>query len=473
MDDWKRFEESELPSIEAFTSQLRAGECITVEEYAHAKNVFNHFNMQSLQEYHDLYLLQDVFLLADVLAAFRAVCLSTFKLDPLHYYTAPGLTWDAGLKYTGVELQLLTDEEQHLFVEAGIRGGISMISHRHARLNHPDFQHMGYYDPAKPIESIQYWDMNNLYGYAMMEPLPISDFAMSRGNFDLHSTLNWVKELPTDFHHGCILEIDCEVPREKHDYFAGYPLAPVSKSVTGTMLSNYQRDILEENLINENRKNPLTPDQRTTSVDQFVSNEKLLLDLEPKMKYVVHYRTLQLYLKLGLRVTKIHRVLKFIQKAWLKPYILMNTEKRMQATSEFEKNFYKLMINAFFGKTMENIRKRRHIDIVSSPEKLRKLVAQPTFKCVTAFNEHLSAVERYKAKVMLNKPIYIGLSVLDISKWLMYHFYYNIIHKIFPPDAVRLLFTDTDSLCISIRDCCNVYDRLRDGIIEVDGEKWI
>ena len=149
----------------------------------------------------------------------------------------------------------------------------------------------------------------------------------------------------------------------------------------------------------------------------------------------------------------------------------MNTEKRMQATSEFEKNFYKLMINAFFGKTMENIRKRRHIDIVSSPEKLRKLVAQPTFKCVTAFNEHLSAVERYKAKVMLNKPIYIGLSVLDISKWLMYHFYYNIIHKIFPPDAVRLLFTDTDSLCISIRDCCNVYDRLRDGIIEIDGEK--
>ena len=471
MDDWKRFEESELPSIEAFTSQLRAGECITVEEYAHAKNVFNHFNMQSLQEYHDLYLLQDVFLLADVLAAFRAVCLSTFKLDPLHYYTAPGLTWDAGLKYTGVELQLLTDEEQHLFVEAGIRGGISMISHRHARLNHPDFQHMGYYDPAKPIESIQYWDMNNLYGYAMMEPLPISDFAMSRGNFNLHSMLNWVKELPKDFHHGYILEIDCEVPQDKHDYFAGYPLAPVSKSVTGTMLSNYQRDILEENLLNENRKNPLTPDQRTTSVDQFVSNEKLLLDLEPKMKYVVHYRTLQLYLKLGLRVTKIHRVLKFIQKAWLKPYILMNTEKRMQATSEFEKNFYKLMINAFFGKTMENIRKRRHIDIVSSPEKLRKLVAQPTFKCVTAFNEHLSAVERYKAKVMLNKPIYIGLSVLDISKWLMYHFYYNIIHKIFPPDAVRLLFTDTDSLCISIRDCCNVYDRLRDGIIEIDGEK--
>ena len=87
-------------------------------------------------------------------------------------------------------------------------------------LNHPDFQHMAYYDPAKPIESIQYWDMNNLYGYAMMEPLPISDFAMSRGNFNLHSMLNWVKELPKDFHHGYILEIDCEVPQDKHDYFA-------------------------------------------------------------------------------------------------------------------------------------------------------------------------------------------------------------------------------------------------------------
>ena len=135
--------------------------------------------MNSLQDYHNLYLLQDIFLLADVLAAFRDVCVNTYHLDPLHYYTALCIIWDAGLMYISVELQLLTDEEQHLFVEAGIRGGISIISNQYARINHPDFHNNGYYDSDKPINTIHYWDMNNLYGYAMKEYLPISDFCFS------------------------------------------------------------------------------------------------------------------------------------------------------------------------------------------------------------------------------------------------------------------------------------------------------
>ena len=130
-----------------------------------------------------------------------------------------------------------------------------------------------------------------------------------------------------------------------------------------------------------------------------------MLDLQPKTKYIVHYRTLQLYLKLGMEITHIHRILCFKQKAWLAPYIHANTEMQQKATNEFEKNFFKLMNNAFFGKTMENVRKRRLIDIINTPEGLKKLVAQPTFKSITSFNDDLSAVERLKAKVMLNKPI--------------------------------------------------------------------
>ena len=120
------------------------------------------------------------------------------------------------------------------------------------------------------------------------------------------------------------------------------------------------------------------------------------------------------------------------------------------ATNDFEKDFFKLMNNAFFGKTMENMRKRRHIDIVTTPEKLKKLVAQPTYKSIMRFREDLSAVERLKAKVTMNKPICIGLCVLELSKWLMYDFYYNVLHQIFPPSSIRLLLTDTNSLCISI-----------------------
>ena len=114
---------------------------------------------------------------------------------------------------------------------------------------------------------------------------------------------------------------------------------------------------------------------------------------------------------------------------------------------------------------MENVRKRRVIDLVTTPEKLRKLIAKPTFKAITTFHKELSAIERMKTKVMLNKPIYIGLCVLELSKWLMYDFYYNVLNQIFSPGSIRLLFTDTDSLCVSIEGYNNVYHKIRDATI--------
>ena len=129
--------------------------------------------------------------------------------------------------------------------------------------------------------------------------------------------------------------------------------------------------------------------------------------------------TLKLYISLGFKVTKIHRVLEFKQKKWLAPYIEENTKMRQNASSDFEKGFFKLMNNSFYGKTMENVRHRRDIDLVTSTKKFKKLVSQPTFKSVTVFKDNLSAVERMKKKVCLNKPIYIGLCVLEVSKWLL------------------------------------------------------
>ena len=140
-----------------------------MDEYNHAKNVYKHFQMETLQDYHNLYLLQDIFLLDDILLAFREVCVKTYGLDPLHYHTAPSLTWDAGLKYSNITLELITDEEKFLFIEAGIRGGISMISHRYAKVNHPDLVDIGYYNPTEPNRQILYLDANNLYGNAMMQ----------------------------------------------------------------------------------------------------------------------------------------------------------------------------------------------------------------------------------------------------------------------------------------------------------------
>ena len=119
-------------------------------------------------------------------------------------------------------------------------------------------------------------------------------------------------------------------------------------------------------------------------------------------------------------MTKIHRVLRFKQKPWLAKYISFNTDMRKKATNEFEKDFFKLMNNAFYGKTMENVRKRRQIDLVNTPEKMIALTSQPTYRRITNFKEDLSAVERIQRSIRLNKPIYVGRCVLELSKWRMY-----------------------------------------------------
>ena len=168
-------------------------------------------------------------------------------------------------------------------------------------------------------------------------------------------------------------------------------------------------------------------------------------------------------MELGMKVTKIHRVLSFKQKAWLAPYIKANTEMRTKASNDFEKDFFKLMNNAFFGKTMENVRTRRNIDIVSDQQHLNRLIAKPTYKSHTEISQDVCAVERIKATVFMNKPIYLGLCVLDLSKVLMYDFYHNKLKQIFPD--IKLLFTDTDSLCVSIEGCDNIYSRIRESTI--------
>ena len=270
----------------------------------------------------------------------------------------------------------------------------------------------------------------------------------------------WIPSLKPDNNFGYIFEIDYYIPKEKHDLFKNYPLGPERKQVNGKQLSKYQRGILREQFLTDFRDENLTNDEVEDKINSYSSSEKLILDLEPKQKYIIHYRTLQLYLQLGIEMTHIHRILRFKQQPWLAPYIQANTEMRRKATNEFEKDFFKLMNNAFFGKTMENVRKRRLIDLVQTPEQLKKLTAQPTFKSITVFHDELSAVERMKPRILLDKPIYIGLCVLEMSKWLMYDFYYNVLQNIFTPDSMQLLFTDTDSLCISIEGYNNVYQTI-------------
>ena len=176
--------------------------------------------------------------------------------------------------------------------------------------------------------------------------------------------------------------------------------------------------------------------------------KKLIPNLGNKTKYVLHYKNLQLYLSLGMRLTKIHRVLKFKQSDWMKKYIDFNTEKRKNAANDFEKDFFKLMINCVYGKTMENLRKRINVRLVNNAKDFLKYTSRPTYVTYKTFGENYAAIHEIKPELILNNPIYVGFTVLDLSKWKMYDFHYNFIKKNFNAD---LLFTDTDSLVYEIK----------------------
>ena len=399
---------------------------ITDEEYAHAQRVWEAFECKTLGDYHDLYMKTDVALLADVFENFRNLCQEQYRLDPAHYYTSPGLSWDALLKKMGVKLKLSTDLEKHLFVERGMRGGISMVSKRYAKANNPLVPD---YDLSKPKIYIMYLDANNLYGWAMSKPLPKRDFKWKR----VMPTEEEILEKKEAAKNGWILEADLEYPAELHEEHNSYPLAPEKKVVKKELMSHYQKSLIKDL--------DLSPPD----------NKKLLLTLEDQKNYVVHYRNLQFYLKQGMKLKRMHRVLEFKQERWMEPYIRMNTEFRKNAKSDFEKNFYKLMNNSVFGKTMENLRNRVDIKNMRSSEtdKIRKLVASPLYSRHAKFSNDMMGIDMHKSKLLLNKPVYIGMAILDNSKILMYDFFYNKLKKQYGPRC-ELLYTDMDSLLLEI-----------------------
>ena len=424
MDSFDKFSEK-LPTKGEFYSILN-NEHISDEDYKHAQDVWNEFSLKNMGEYHDLYLKSDVLLLADVFENFRKTCLEYYKLDPCHYFTSPGLSWDAMLKMTKIKLELMTDIDMFQFIEKGLRGGISYIANRYGKANN---KYMKEYNEKAPSKYIMYLDANNLYGWAMSQYLPTGGFRwMTQKQID---KINLAK-YKEDSNKGLILEVDLEYPQELHNLHNDYPLAPEKVKVNKDDLSEYCKSISKEYSISTGLVSKLIP------------------TLSKKDKYVLHYRNLQLYLNLGLKLTKVYRALEFNQSPWLKHYIDFNTEKRKNAKNAFEKDFFKLMNNSVFGKTMENIRKRVDVRLLTDEKKLLKYASKPTYVSSKIFNENLVAVHKIKETLTLNRPAYVGMCILDLSKTLMYDFHYNYIKEKKYGDKARLLFTDTDSLTYEI-----------------------
>ena len=439
MDSFEKFNKTELPTKEEFYSILN-NEHISDEDYSHAQKVWNTFKLQTMGEYHNLYLKSDILLLADVFENFRKTCLQYYKLDPCHYFTSPGLSWDAMLKMTNIKLELMTDIDMFQFIEKGMRGGISYIANRYGKANN---KYMSEYDEKEPSKYIMYLDANNLYGWAMSQYLPTGGF-----KWLTEKQINKINlaQYNEDSNKGLLIEVDLEYPKELHDLHNDYPVAAERVCVNKDMLSEYCKTIATKYNISTGLVSKLIP------------------TLSNKEKCVLHYRNLQLYLDLGLKINKVHRVLEFNQSPWLKQYINFNTEKRTQAKNSFEKDFFKLMNNSVFGKTMENLRKRVDVRLITDEKKLLKMVSKPTYVSSKIFNENLVAVHKIKETLTLNRPAYVGMCILDLSKTLMYNFHYKYIKNKYGNKA-KLLFTDTDSLTYEIeakdvyRDFWNDKDR--------------
>ena len=304
---------------------------------------------------------------------------------------------------TDIKLELMTDNDMFQFIEMGMRGGISYIANRYGKANN---KYMKKYDEMVPSKYIMYLDANNLYGWAMSQYLPTGGFRwMTQKQINNINLANYKEDSKT----GIILEVDLDYPKELHDLHNDYPLGPEKITVTKDMFSKYCKKISDKYNISTGLVTKLIP------------------TLSNKEKYVLHYRNLQLYIDLGLKLRKIHRVLEFNQSPWLKQYIDFNTEKRKNAKNSFEKDFFKLMNNSVFGKTMENIRKRVDVRRVTDEKKLIKLTSKPTYVSSKIFNDNLVAVHKIKETLTLNRPAYVGMCILDLSKTLMYDFHYNYI----------------------------------------------
>ena len=402
-----------LPPYNTFFDVLRNEMPVTEEEYENANTLYRQWNCHSLGDYLKIYLKVDVYLLADCFQYFRKMMLEDEGLEPSHFFSIPGMSWSSALKRTGCKLETLQDSVMYETFEAAIRGGLTFVN-----------THFAEHSEGK--QELLYLDVNNLYGWALSEALPFSDF---KWIFDEDILNNVIQSLPSmdcaNCEIGYLLDVDIVIPQNLHDFMCDLPVAP---------------------------EHMIPPPQRFNN--NASKTRKLITSLLPKQHYLVHFRLLQLYMDLGAQVVKVHRAISFRQSRIFKSFIDYNTERRKSNSNTFNKNLYKLKNNSLYGKTCENVRKRINLKICNTPEKLVKYSSKVTFRKTTIITEDLVLALLRKGRIILDKPIYIGQAVLDLSKFIMYDLYY---HKLKRYEAqfgctIEIMGGDTDSFFLACRN---------------------
>lgn len=424
------FDETELPSPNQFHSTL-TGESITPEEYAFATDLWEEFAITDLGEWHDLYLAIDVNLLADVFENFRSMIYDDCGLDAVRYVSLPGLAKDMMLKSKPhrkqgefvfpfeIDLIHCYQSDLYLLCDNAIRGGITLVPKRFAQ--------------AKKGNKIIDVDANNLYGWAMVQYLPDGNYKfLSRDVFGLF-TPTFIQTLLPNANIGYFFTVRLRFPKHIHDKIKEYPLAPVKAKVSEDDISDYTKELLEATGAKHDSRSP-----------------KLMLTLNERTNYTVHYRLLQLYLSLGAEMVEIQNIMSFTQSPWMKDFVMDQTMKRKQATSKFKKDLRKFVNNSGYGKCVQDNTKFRTVKFATNDAEMLKNIRSPYYDKQDIINEECVMMAMRKGKVILDKPVAVGAAILELSKFHMYNFYYNVLKPVFK-ERVNLLMTDTDSLLLEVR----------------------
>lgn len=400
---------TKLPNISDFYSSL-SEQTIATEDYKFAQKVWKKFKCKNLLDYTELYCKIDTILLAEIFQKFRTDMISFSSLDPARYISLPAFSFDSMLKMTKCELELPDDINIVQFIEKGIRGGVSFINTRYLSCNNSN-------------EKIHYIDANNLYGYAQMSYLPYDSFHW----LDLceFKEIDWQK-IDTEKYYGFLLEVDLSYPANLHQTHDNFPLAPENIEINYENLSPYSKKAL----------------LRTAGTKKYC-DFKLSATFHDRKNYVLHFKTLKLYLSLGMKLLKIHRVLRFRQKRFIAPFIEKCTKARQNSSTKFEQDQFKKVANSTYGKTIQNVRSYSIVKLHTTLKSLQRAISHHTFKNFVIIDKNLVQTNHLKPVIVHDKPIAVGMTILELSKFVMYNFFYNILLD--SSFQIDLGFSDTDS----------------------------
>ena len=310
------------------------------DEIERTKEIIKLFDIKNGEELTKLFCKSDVILLADVMEKFIKVSFEEYGINPLYCVSLPGYTYQCALKYTDIKLQTLQDKDLILLIENNIRGGISSV--------------MGdTYVKSDENNTVLYMDATNLYGHSMSQMLPYDEIEMWHGH--PYKYWNWLEEIlntPDDSDIGYFLEVELKYPDNIKEKTKNFPFCPENKKINPDKYNDYMKKIKPKS---------------------YTKSEQLICDWTDKKKYLIHYRMLKFYVRHGMVVEKIHEIISFKQSKWLESYSSFNTQKRNKAKNDFEKDFIKLLVNAAFGKFLENVRNRLDLQLIKK-DNIKKII---------------------------------------------------------------------------------------------------